>query len=164
MERLWSPWRSQYVESLRVKKGCEFCRIIEENDDDANFILHRAEHNYIVMNIYPYNSGHLLVVPYTHVDDIIGLPEDTTYENTRLINLSIRALRNLYMPKGINIGLNLGAAAGAGIHEHVHYHVVPRWTGDTNFMPVIGRTKIISQDLRIGYDNLKTEIISLLNE
>jgi len=162
MERLWSPWRTQYVESLRDKKTCEFCRIIEENDDEANLILIKKEFNYIVMNLYPYNSGHLLVVPYQHVNDITILEADVINEAAQLINLSIKALRNLYSPAGFNVGLNLGAVAGAGIYDHVHYHVVPRWTGDTNFMPVIGKTKIISQDLKIGYEKIKAEMLKLL--
>ncbi|MFC1733874.1 HIT domain-containing protein [candidate division KSB1 bacterium] len=164
MERLWSPWRSQYVESLQNKQQCEFCRILEKNDDESTFILLRKNHNFVVMNIYPYNSGHLLIVPYEHVDDITVLPIEVVYEAADLINLSIKALRNLWSPKGMNVGLNLGAAAGAGIHEHVHYHVVPRWTGDTNFMPVIGKTKIISQDLRIGYEHIKAEFHRMIKD
>jgi len=164
MKRLWSPWRSQYVESLQEKDGCEFCRIVEKNDDESTFILLRKEYNYVVMNIYPYNSGHLLIVPFEHVDDITVLPMEALNEAMELINLSIKSLRNLFSPKGFNIGLNLGVAAGAGIYEHVHFHVVPRWSGDTNFMPVLGKTKLISQDLKISYKKIKPEMERLLHE
>lgn len=161
MERLWSPWRSQYVESLREKSGCEFCRIAEAENDKDVFILLRKKYNYAVMNIYPYNSGHLLIAPYQHVDDITVLPEETLFEAAQMINLSIRTLRNLYKPNGFNVGLNLGSAGGAGIEDHVHYHIVPRWSGDTNFMPVLGQVKLISQDLKIGYEKIKAEMLKL---
>jgi len=158
MKQLWAPWRSQYIESLHnSKKGCEFCRIEKQNQDDKTFIVSRHEYNYIVLNIYPYNNGHLLIVPYEHANDTTVLPPGTLNEMMQLIQYTMKVLKNVFSPAGFNVGLNIGAAAGAGIAEHVHFHIVPRWQGDTNFLPVLGETKLISHDLKETYEKVKSE-------
>ena len=164
MQRLWSPWRSKYVESLQQPKdGCEFCRVNKLDDDENSFVVLRKKYNYIVMNIYPYNSGHLLVVPYEHVDDITVLSDETLAETMKLIQYCLKVLKNVFSAEGFNVGLNIGSVAGAGISEHVHFHVVPRWKGDTNFLPVLGKTKVISQDLKSSYKKIQTEFKKILS-
>jgi len=163
MKQLWSPWRSRYIETLQHPKGgCECCRIDKINQDDKTFIVSRHKYNYVVMNLYPYNSGHLLIVPYEHVDDTTLLPPETLNEMMQLIQYSMKALKSAFSPAGFNVGLNIGAAAGAGITDHVHFHVVPRWKGDTNFLPVLGDTKLISQDLKESYEKVKSEFQKII--
>jgi ATP adenylyltransferase len=159
MKQLWSPWRSQYIESLqRPSNECEFCSINKCNDDEQTYVILRKQYNFIVMNLYPYNSGHLLVVPYQHVSDTILLSEAALGEAIMLIQYCLKALRNTCNAEGFNVGLNIGTAAGAGIADHVHFHIVPRWIGDTNFLPVLGETKVISQDIKKMYFTLKSEL------
>ena len=163
MKQLWSPWRSQYIESLHHPDNeCEFCLIMKANNDGQTYVLLRKEYNYIVMNLYPYNSGHLLVVPYQHIDDTTLLPEAALTEAIVLIQYCLKALRTVFNADGFNIGVNIGAAAGAGIADHVHFHIVPRWLGDTNFLPIFSETKVISQDLREMYNTLKTELLKIV--
>ena len=158
MKQMWSPWRSSYVETLKhTDKKCVFCEIDKLNQDEKTFVIARQEFNYVVLNIFPYNNGHLLVVPYEHVDDTTILSEDVLNEAMRLIQYSIKALRNVFSADGFNVGMNLGSAAGAGIAEHIHFHIVPRWKGDTNFMPVLSGNKVISQDLKTTFDKIKPE-------
>jgi len=155
---MWSPWRSVYVESLHINDGsCQFCSISNSNDDDKTFVVHRAQYNFIVMNIYPYNNGHMLIVPYEHIAEITDLDSDSLHEAADLIKLSTEILGRIFKPHGFNAGLNQGEAAGAGIASHIHFHILPRWNGDTNFMPVLGETKILSSDLKEGYEKLKLE-------
>ncbi len=154
---LWAPWRMAYIRST-VKKaageGCVFCEATGMEDEDA-LILYRGRRAYVILNKYPYNTGHLMVVPYRHVASLEDLEPDETLEVWALVKASLRALRRAYRPQGFNIGINIGRAAGAGIEEHVHVHVVPRWSGDANFMPVIGGVKVIPQDLASTYKELK---------
>ena len=148
MERLYAPWRIEYVVGKKKEPGCIFCTKPASGEDDENLIVHRAEGAFTIMNKYPYNNGHLLIVPYRHVPDICLLD---AHENGRLIEEVCRAvqvLREVMRPDGFNIGINLGTVAGAGIEEHVHYHIVPRWNGDTNMMPVLADVKIIPEHLR----------------
>lgn len=154
MNRLWSPWRMEYILSEKPE-GCIFCDKPKENGDPENLILVRGDYCYVMMNRYPYNNGHVMVIPYQHIDSPAGLPPEALAEMMALINVSLQALEEAMHPDGYNIGMNLGASAGAGIKDHVHMHVVPRWTGDTNFMPVIGDTHVIVQGLRECYDTLK---------
>lgn len=155
---MWSPWRSNYVETLKQKdKKCVFCEINDLKNDEKTYIVTRNEFNYVVLNIFPYNNGHLLVVPYEHIDDTTDLSNDVLNEAMQLIQYSIKALRNAFSADGFNIGMNLGSAAGAGIAEHVHFHIVPRWKGDTNFMPVLSDNKVISQDLKTTFNKIKPE-------
>lgn len=155
MEKLWAPWRMEYI--LQPKpKGCIFCeKPKQENADRDNFILHRARHSFIIMNYYPYNNGHLMVVPYRHLSRLDALTSDERAELMELISSTSVILEKKMNCEGLNIGMNLGRIAGAGIDEHLHFHIVPRWGGDTNFMPVVGHTKVISQGLWELYDDLK---------
>ncbi len=159
MDRLWSPWRYEYISSSgseELLEACVFCSIRDNPDkDDVNFVLARATHNYVVLNIYPYISGHLLVVPYEHVADLDTAPKATTDELMDLTKLSQSALREVYHPAGFNIGMNLGRPGGAGIVGHIHIHVMPRWTGDTNFISTVGNTRVIPEDLATTYNKLR---------
>lgn len=158
MEKLWSPWRSNYIESFKKKKDendCVFCSAQKENMDDKDcLIVYKSENCFVMMNLYPYNNGHLMVIPYRHLSDINDLSKDELTEIMETVTLSINALKKEMNPQGFNFGANLGKAAGAGIDEHVHFHVVPRWIGDSNFMPVLGEVKVISQDLLTTKQNL----------
>jgi len=159
LDRLWSPWRNNYVTSGKNSgepQGCVFCLIQSHPEQDsANFVLYRASRSFIVLNIYPYISGHLLIVPNEHLSDLDALAKETSDELMDLTKRSQTLLREVYQPSGYNIGLNLGAAAGAGIQDHVHIHVMPRWAGDTNFMTSIGETRVIPEDLNVTYSKLR---------
>jgi len=157
MERLWAPWRIKYIK-MEKPKGCIFCEKVKEERDEENLILYRGENAFIIMNAFPYNNGHLMVAPYRHVPTLENLDDDELLEVFKLVNFSLKILRKVMKPDGFNIGVNIGRVAGAGIEEHVHVHVVPRWNGDTNFMPVIADTKVISEGLNETYKNLKTAI------
>ncbi|HRN27436.1 MAG TPA: HIT domain-containing protein [Ignavibacteriaceae bacterium] len=151
MEKLWSPWRSKYIESFKSdedKTKCIFCQMLsfDPNDDD-NLLVDMGEHTFTVMNLYPYNNGHLMIVPKRHTNDFAGLKEVEVTESFQKLQLAEKALRKVLNPNGFNIGANIGRVAGAGIEDHIHFHIVPRWNGDSNFMPVIGDVKVISQDL-----------------
>ncbi len=151
---LWAPWRIEYIVGEK-EKGCIFCNRIKQKEDEKNLILYRAEFSFIIMNRYPYNSGHLMIVPYEHKGDYEDLNDNEILEMGKLIKLSIKVLREVMNPEAFNIGLNLGKPAGAGVEEHLHYHVVPRWNGDTNFMPVISNTRVIPEALSSTYKKLK---------
>ena len=142
MKRIWSPWRLRYVAREQRNTGCIFCQTAGAavEQDRAGYVLHRGERGLIILNLYPYNNGHFMVAPYTHVASLEDLDGETLGSLMLLVNKGIAALRETMHPDGFNIGVNLGAAAGAGITDHVHIHVVPRWTGDTNFMPVFSET------------------------
>jgi ATP adenylyltransferase len=137
---------------------CVFCDAISSKDDKENLVVYRGEHAVIMLNLYPYNSGHLMVIPLAHVESLEGLDAATQLEVMELVSRSLTALRKLYSPDGFNIGVNIGSAAGAGICEHVHIHVVPRWDGDTNFMPVFASTRVVPEMLNVTYDKLKAEL------
>ncbi len=158
MDRLWSPWRSEYIAAGSADskgRGCVFCEIQRDSSqDEKNFVLHRADYNFVVLNIHPYIPGHLLIVPYQHVSDLDATPRDTTNEMMDLTKRSQTALREAYKPAGYNIGMNLGAAAGAGIVDHIHVHILPRWIGDSNFMSTVGETRVLPEDLGITYHKL----------
>lgn len=146
MERLWTPWRMEYILSDKAD-GCIFCQMIEAGDDRACHILHRGQRAFAVLNRYPYNNGHLMVVPYEHVASLEDLDEETLSELMQLVNKGMAALRKTTNPHGFNIGVNLGKAAGAGVDDHVHIHVVPRWEGDTNFMTILAGTRMVPEML-----------------
>ena len=163
MERLWAPWRMEYIEQLGRddEEGCIFCSKPREERDRENLLLYRTSHSFVIMNLFPYNNGHLLVVPRRHTADFLSLtPEELTDVN-RLLQLSLRVLTEAVHPQGFNIGWNLGRVAGAGIADHLHCHLVPRWNGDTNFMPVLGRTKVISEELGRTWDKLHPLFVRL---
>ena len=146
MERLWTPWRMEYIRAEK-SDGCVLCQIQEAGDDPGCLIIHRGQHAFVVLNRYPYNNGHLMVVPYHHTSTLEELDDDTLMELMLLVNKSMGALRETMAPDGFNIGVNLGKAAGAGIDDHVHVHVVPRWEGDTNFMAVLAGTRMVPEML-----------------
>jgi ATP adenylyltransferase len=156
-QRLWTPWRMAYLagEDRRHVDGCLFCAKVAANDDAGEHIIHRGETAYVTLNRYPYNNGHLMVVPYAHVGSFEALEERAQAELMRLLNQCLATLRAELRPDGFNVGANLGAVAGAGVADHVHLHVVPRWSADTNFMPVISATRVIPEWLDETYARLR---------
>ncbi len=155
MDRLWTPWRMPYLRGQEGQpNGCIFCRKVTASDSEEH-VLYRGEHCYVTLNRYPYSNGHLMVIPYAHVSSLEDLDAPTLTEMMQTVNLALAVLREAYDPHGFNIGVNLGKAAGAGIAEHVHMHIVPRWTADTNFMPVVGHTRVIPELLDDTYARLK---------
>jgi ATP adenylyltransferase len=157
VKRLWTPWRRAFVEggTSNGSGECFLCAKAAEDDDRANLILLRAERAYVLLNLYPYNSGHLLIAPYVHIGDLAVLDASVAAEMMSLTQCCIGALQRAYRPDGFNVGMNLGKAAGAGVPDHLHTHVVPRWNGDTNFMPIIGETKVLPESLDQTYDRLQ---------
>lgn len=155
MERLYSPWRSQYIESLNKPEGCFLCNALKENDDDKNLVLYRGENAFVIMNLFPYNAGHLMVCPNEHIGDFTKIDEKTMCEISLLTQKMVKLLKKVLNPDGFNIGYNVGKSAGAGLESHIHNHIVPRWNGDTNFMPVLGEVRVVSQDLKEIYYKLK---------
>ncbi len=160
MKRLWSPWRMQYLSEER-HEDCIFCLVVEQDRDAENLILFRGKHAFVILNRYPYNAGHLMVIPYAHVASTEDLPPETLTEMMLLANRCLAALRRTMTPEAFNIGANLGHAAGAGIAEHVHLHIVPRWEGDTNFMPVLADVRVVPELLADTYCKLKAALEEL---
>ncbi|MEN3047574.1 MAG: HIT domain-containing protein [Candidatus Caldarchaeales archaeon] len=157
MERLWAPWRMGYIEKAvksGPREGCIFCQKFNDSDDRANLILVRGRRAFVILNAFPYNTGHLMVATVRHEGDITRLRDHELAEMMSLTRLSVELLNKAYRPSGFNVGMNLGKAAGAGIEDHIHVHVVPRWVGDTNFMPVIGDTKVLPELLSGTYERL----------
>jgi ATP adenylyltransferase len=154
MRRLWSPWRSEYVGAAEPPEGCIFCRFGEEPDDARNLVALRGERAFVVLNRFPYNSGHLMIAPYEHVADFTRLDAATLGELMSLLQRCLRALREEYGPDGYNAGMNLGEAAGAGVADHLHLHLVPRWVGDTNFMPALADVKVMPELLGQSHEKL----------
>lgn len=154
MRDLWAPWRKEFILGPKFE-GCIFCKLPKQKKDRENLILFRGKHNYVILNRYPYNNGHLMVVPYRHTKDLSRLKSPENAEMLGLSALAIKSLEKTMFPQGHNLGINLGAAGGAGIRDHLHLHVVPRWTGDTNWMPVLDETKVMIEYLWETYDRLK---------
>jgi ATP adenylyltransferase len=162
VDLLWSPWRYSYIKADKTNNetssGCVFCDILSNSaHDEEKFILHRAEFNFVILNIYPYISGHLMVIPYKHLANLDQADKKTTDELMDLTKRCQTALRTVYQPDGINLGMNFGKAAGAGVAEHYHLHLLPRWIGDANFMTAIGETRTIPETLQTTYEKLKTQ-------
>ncbi len=155
MDHLWTPWRYQFVQDPQPTPGCIFCDKPAEQRDEQNFILHRASHNFVILNLYPYTSGHLMIVPYSHVATLDDAGPEVRAEMIELAARAETLLRAAYRPEGLNMGLNLGKCAGAGIAAHLHLHVLPRWTGDANFLSVVGETRVIPEDLPTTYAKLR---------
>lgn len=155
MHHLWAPWRAEYILGGATASGCIFCQKPQQESDPANYILHRGASCFVIMNLYPYNNGHLMIVPYRHVAEFEALTVEESTDMMSVVQTWIRVLKHAMAPQGFNVGMNLGRVAGAGIEEHLHIHVVPRWNGDTNFMPVVGETKVISEGLDRTYSKLK---------
>ena len=160
MDILWAPWRIEYILAPKAE-GCIFCDKPKQDQDPENLILYRGHHCFVIMNFYPYNNGHIMIVPYRHIDNITALNADENSEIMKLLQESTRILKQVMHPDGFNIGMNLGRVAGAGIDEHIHFHIVPRWNGDTNFMPVTGHTKVNSQGLRESWQALEPHFCAL---
>jgi ATP adenylyltransferase len=156
MDQLWSPWRIEYIR-MEKPKGCILCDKPKENADDRNLILLHGKFNFIMMNTYPYNPGHLLVAAYRHVPGLDDLTPEEIAEHGEFIQKCIAAVRRVFKPAGFNIGTNMGSVAGAGIADHIHSHIVPRWQGDTNFMPVVGNVHVIPEAVADTFKTLKGE-------
>ena len=151
MNNLWSPWRSKYIESFKnenEKGSCIFCEVVDkEITDDSNLLVTKSFLTITMLNLYPYNNGNLMIIPKRHVSNLDDLSKEESLAIMEEIKYAEQALTKVYQPHGFNVGANLGRASGAGIEDHIHFHIVPRWNGDTNFMPVLGEVKVISQDL-----------------
>ena len=147
MDYLWTPWRYAYITTAGKVSGCVFCDLPKEGDDAKVGIVHRGEHCFVILNTYPYTSGHVMVVPYAHLDELQKLPDVASHEMITLTKKMEGILRQLYNPDGINVGMNIGRAAGAGVAGHIHMHVLPRWVGDTNFMTVTGESRVLPESL-----------------
>ena len=155
MDLLWAPWRMQYLKVLGKKsKGCQFCKIYRQKNDSKNYVFKRSKHCFAVLNIYPYNNGHILIVSNRHVSSLSKLRPEEREDLFALLDSSTRLLDKVLRPQGYNIGINIGRVSGAGFPGHVHLHVVPRWMGDMNFMPIVSGTKVISQSLRVLFKSL----------
>lgn len=155
MQQLWAPWRMPYIEEGERQPGCLFCNKVRENRDEDNYILYRAERCFVMMNLYPYNSGHLMVVPYQHVGRIEEIHPETGAELFQVVQLATNALQECMSPDGFNTGINQGKVSGAGVADHIHVHIVPRWNGDTNFMPVLADTKVMPELLSATASKLR---------
>jgi ATP adenylyltransferase len=151
---LWAPWRAEYILGEK-EKGCIFCNRLKQKSDKKNLILYRGKSTFVILNKYPYNSGHSMVVPFRHIGCLDELEKAEALDFFETIRLTVRALRRIFNPDSFNIGMNMGKGSGAGIPEHVHMHIVPRWNEDTNFMPVIGETEVVSFPLGMIYKKLK---------
>ena len=154
MENMWSPWRMKYITDNEKPGDCIFCSYPKMKDGIENLIVHRGESAYVILNRYPYTSGHVMVVPFQHVASIEELTPTIRGEIMEIVNETIGVLRKAYQPEGFNIGINMGSAAGAGIAEHAHVHIVPRWAGDTNFMSITGETRVIPEDMQVTYERI----------
>jgi len=161
---MWAPWRMSYItaehDHLDTGSACVFCVLPARNDDARSYILHRGAHCFVIMNLYPYNNGHVMVVPYAHLDALTALDGATLTEMMQLAQRSQEVLTRVMLPHGFNVGINQGSAAGAGIADHIHTHIVPRWAGDTNFMPVLGDVRVMPQHLDETYAALQKGFIS----
>ncbi len=156
MNRIWAPWRKRYVSGEKKTRGCLFCRVVRApaRKDKTHLLLHRTPHSFLMLNRYPYNNGHLMIVPHRHVPSLARLKDNERLDLLKLLDRSLEILAKAIHPQGFNVGMNLGRAAGAGFPGHVHIHIVPRWVGDTNFMPILGETKVISDSLQAVYQAL----------
>ncbi|MDY6794201.1 MAG: HIT domain-containing protein [Actinomycetota bacterium] len=166
MERLWRPWRINYIRNIENVRdeGCIFCTKPKSGDDEKALILYRGETVYMMMNLFPYNTGHVMVSPYRHLGQLEDLDDRERAELMELSNLAVRAIKEEMQPQAFNLGMNIGKVAGAGFHEHLHMHVVPRWLGDTNFMPVVAKAKVMPESLEGNYKRLLDRIGCILED
>ena len=160
MKHVWAPWRMEYILSEKPD-GCIFCDKPKQSTDRENLILHRSEFCFVIMNFYPYNNGHVMIVPYKHVSGLEDLTANERNEMMSILTTSAEILKKTMTADGLNIGMNLGKVAGAGIDDHLHFHLVPRWNGDTNFMPIFGNAKVLPQGLQESWDMLKPHFDAL---
>jgi ATP adenylyltransferase len=160
MDYLWTPWRYAYITTATKSEpagGCIFCELPKLSDPEAK-IVHRGKHCFVILNSFPYTSGHVMIVPFAHLDELSKLPEPAAHEMMGLSQQMERVLRQVYSPDGINLGMNIGRAAGAGVAGHVHMHVLPRWVGDTNFMTVTGETRVLPETLEVTYKRIRAAL------
>ena len=155
MKRIWSPWRMKYVENYEAKKDCFLCEALAQPDNEENLIIKRGKFAFVIMNLYPYTSGHIMVAPIEHQSSLEELEKDVRAEIMELVSRSIVVLKEIYKPHGFNVGMNIGEAAGAGEPDHVHMHIVPRWTGDTSFLSTLGETRVLPEALSETYRRIK---------
>ena len=158
-EKLWAPWRAGFILSKK-EKGCIFCKRLKEKDSVKNLIVYRGQKALVILNKFPYNAGHTMIVPIRHVGQIEKLKADEAAEFFELLQKTVTIIKKILKPTSMNLGMNLGKASGAGVPGHLHMHIVPRWTGDTNFMPIIGKTKVVSIPLEPIYKKLRKEFMS----
>lgn len=166
MERLWAPWRSKYIQEVSDKSpdDCFLCEALRLKNPEEAYVLKITKHSFAILNIYPYNTGHVMVAPQKHTGSFEDLTEEEHADLGLLISQCIIAIKKAYSPHGLNIGMNIGRTAGAGLETHLHYHIVPRWHGDTNFMPVIAETKVISETLDDTFKKLKDALGEIYDE
>jgi len=156
MEHIWAPWRIEYIESAKTA-GCILCEKPAEDNDIENYILFRGEKNFVILNKYPYNPGHLMIAPYRHIAKLEELSDDELFEHWKIVSRGVMILRETLNPGGFNVGINMGRTAGAGIEEHIHTHIVPRWHGDTNFVTVVADVRVLPQALADTYERLRNK-------
>ncbi len=155
MEYINAPWRAQYVKQVFETTGCIFCQAVQKKDDCETFILYRGKHNFVILNKYPYTPGHLMIAPFKHLDSPEKAARPAAHELWDIQKLCLKTLRLNYQPRGFNLGMNLGQSAGAGVVDHYHMHMIPRWPGDSNFMPLVGETRIMIETLETTYAQLR---------
>ncbi len=160
MKRLWASWRMKYITKSEKEAGCIFCNALEKTDDSDNLIVMRGEHAFVILNKFPYTSGHLMVAPFTHQASLEDLDPAIRAEIMELVTHCMRILRKVYHPQAFNLGANIGEAAGAGVPGHVHFHIVPRWNGDTNFMSAVGGVRVLPEDLEDTYRRIREAFFS----
>jgi ATP adenylyltransferase len=160
MDYLWTPWRYQYITEANREPGCVFCRAIELGDDARALVLFRGRKNFIILNLFPYTTGHSMIVPYAHVGDLAGCDPETLTEMIELARRLQMALETRYHPQGYNLGMNLGRSAGAGVADHIHLHVLPRWAGDTNFMTTVAETRMQPEEMAVTYEKLRRVLMA----
>lgn len=154
MDQIWSPWRMNYIMNHEKKASCVFCAVVDLSDGFDNLIVARGKTAFVILNRFPYTSGHLMVVPYAHIAELEQLDSDTRAEIMDLIVKASQVLKVIYRPEGFNIGANIGAAAGAGVAAHLHFHIVPRWAGDSNFMSTLANTRVLPESLEDTYNRV----------
>ena len=162
MQQLWAPWRMAYIDDDAKQPGCIFCTKYQQSDLKAGLVLSHSRHTVVMMNKYPYNNGHLLVAPKRHENNLANLAPEEYSDLSEVLRRAIEITKQVYNPGGLNVGMNLGKCAGAGIEDHLHWHIVPRWEGDTNFMPVVGETRVMPQHLADSYDRLARHFQSFI--
>ncbi len=156
MKRIWSPWRMKYIKENSSQSECPFCKAISGADDRENLVVFRGENAFVMLNRYPYTTGHILVLPYIHQEKMSEFDPKTRSEMMELVNQAGQVLELVYKPQGMNVGLNLGTAAGAGIPKHLHWHIVPRWMGDTNYMTTVGSVRVLPESLDDTYQKIQS--------
>ena len=155
MDYLWTPWRYAYVTGAEKTSGCIFCELAKAGDDEKVRIAYRGQHCFVILNTYPYTPGHVMIVPYEHLDQLRKLPSAAAQEMMALSQRIEGVLRDLYTPDGVNLGMNIGKAAGAGVAGHIHMHALPRWTADANFISVVGETRVLPETLETTYGRIR---------